>query len=266
MDPYLEAPDIWPDFHNALAGEIRGQLNATLPQPYYARLEMRPEVGVVEEGGYTRRVVPDVAVVRHQGNLPVGSVALLDAPRSQVSAFYEFAPLDEPIAHHFVEVRDASRGHKLVTLIEIVSPSNKRRGPDRQSYLQKQQEVLASDASLVEIDLLRTGERLFADPRLAEFVASIVPRPDYLVLVNRAWQRDKLSRGFRVFPATVRDLLPCIDIPLREGEEVLLDLQVAFNRAYDSGPYRRGAVDYSSPPQPLLGDEDAAWAEALLRS
>lgn len=46
MDPYLESPDIWPDLHDALAGEIRGVLNRTLPSPYYARLEMRPEVGI----------------------------------------------------------------------------------------------------------------------------------------------------------------------------------------------------------------------------
>jgi hypothetical protein len=46
MDPYLEAPDIWPDFHDALAGEISSELNRTLPRPYYARLEMRPEVGI----------------------------------------------------------------------------------------------------------------------------------------------------------------------------------------------------------------------------
>src|SRR5690349_11532214 len=64
MDPYLEAPDIWPDFRDAFAGEIRAELNQTLPAPYYARLEMRPEVGIVEDGGYQRRIVPDVAVVR----------------------------------------------------------------------------------------------------------------------------------------------------------------------------------------------------------
>lgn len=63
MDSYLEAPDIWPDFHSGLAGEIRVELNSSLPPPYYARLEMRPEVGIVEESGYARRIVPDVAVV-----------------------------------------------------------------------------------------------------------------------------------------------------------------------------------------------------------
>ncbi|MBV8077286.1 MAG: DUF4058 family protein, partial [Planctomycetaceae bacterium] len=50
MDPYLEAPYIWPDFHDRLASEISGHLNQTLPNPYYARLEMRQELGIVEEG------------------------------------------------------------------------------------------------------------------------------------------------------------------------------------------------------------------------
>ena len=70
MDPYLEAPEIWPDFHDALAAEIRGELNRTLPSPYYARIEMRPEIGIAEARDRGRRVVPDVAVVRHPGRTP----------------------------------------------------------------------------------------------------------------------------------------------------------------------------------------------------
>ena len=77
MDPYLEAPEIWPDLHDALASEIRGTLNLTLPAPYYARLEMRPEVGIVEDKA-VRRIVPDVAVVRHPGPMSNGGVAVLD--------------------------------------------------------------------------------------------------------------------------------------------------------------------------------------------
>src|SRR5690349_9486225 len=99
-----------------------------------------------------------------------------------------------------VEVRDASQGHKLVTLIEIVSPTNKRRGPDRDSYRQKQREILASDASLIEIDLLRSGQRPFEEPGMVQFLASLRPRPDYLVMVNRAWRRGEPSRGYQVFP------------------------------------------------------------------
>ncbi|MBI4531245.1 MAG: DUF4058 family protein [Candidatus Latescibacteria bacterium] len=44
MDPYLEAPDIWPDFHDRLATVLSAMLNAELPGHYYARLQKRPEL------------------------------------------------------------------------------------------------------------------------------------------------------------------------------------------------------------------------------
>src|SRR3954465_15818408 len=88
MDPYLEAPDLWPDLHDALAGEIRAALNGSLPPPYYARLEMRPEIGIVA-GPSRRRVVLDVAVVRSpapsRGEAAGVAAAVLDSPRTQAS-------------------------------------------------------------------------------------------------------------------------------------------------------------------------------------
>ena len=34
MDPYLEAPDLWPDFQNNLAPEIQGHLNPQVTPKY----------------------------------------------------------------------------------------------------------------------------------------------------------------------------------------------------------------------------------------
>src|SRR5947209_17827411 len=114
MDPYLEAPDIWPDFHDRLAGQISAELNRALPPPYYARLEMRPEVGIVDEGGYTRRIVPDVAVVRHPRppsvSPPGAGAAVLERPRTEVSRSIEVSLSSEPLRHGFVEIRDPTRG------------------------------------------------------------------------------------------------------------------------------------------------------------
>src|SRR5438067_4059077 len=106
MDPYLEAPDIWPDFHDAFAGEIRAALNQSLPAPYYARLEMRPEIGIVEDAGYERRIVPDVSVVRPP-HAPVaqGGVRVLEATRTTISPSFEVRVASEPIRHPFVEIR-----------------------------------------------------------------------------------------------------------------------------------------------------------------
>jgi hypothetical protein len=98
-------------------------------------------------------------------------------------------------------------------------------------------------------------------------IQEIDPPPTYLVLVNRAWQRVGIGSGHQIFPVGLRDWLPCIPVPLKQGEEeVPLDLQFVFNRAYDTGPYRRGAVDYAKlPPAPRLDPEDAAWAAELTR-
>lgn len=268
MDPYLEAPDIWPDFHDALAGEIRRALNRTLPSPYYARLVMRPEVGIVGEEA-KRPLVPDVTVQRSTNRerpSAEAGVAVLDAPRTTASQSISVRVDVEPLRHQSVEIRDGSRGHALVTLIEIVSPSNKRPGVDRRAYLEKQREILDSDASLIELDFLRKGDRLNVFPAALDAISQLQPTPDYLVSVNRAWERGA-KLHFELFPATVRDPLPCIPVPLREGEdEVLLDVQFVFQQAYDSGPYTRGAVDYTRPPEPPLSSEDAAWAQQLLRS
>ena len=53
------------------------------------------------------------------------------------------------------EVREAAT-QKVVTVIEILSPSNKR-GQGREKYLAKRQKIFASQTNLVEINLLREG-------------------------------------------------------------------------------------------------------------
>jgi hypothetical protein len=194
-------------------------------------------------------------------------VAVLTQSRREVSRHIEFEVRCDPIRHLFVEVRDSSRGHKLITLIEILSPSNKRSGPDREAYERKQREILESDTNLIELDLLRGGRRVLPDLNLQAMVVDLEPPPAYLVLVNRAWRRAGGVVAYDLFPVGLQEWLPCIPIPLKPGaEEILLDLQIMFNRAYDGGPYRRGAVDYTEePPAPRLSAEDAAWAAELTR-
>jgi hypothetical protein len=266
MDPYLEAPDIWPDFQDALAAAIRVELNRTLPRPYYARLEMRPEIGIVglEE---PRRVVPGVAIAKPRQPIAAAHearLAVVENPRTDISASVQVRIPNEPVRHHFVEIRDASRGHALVTLIEIVSPANKSPGGDRRAYEAKQQEILDSDTSLMELDLLRGGQPVIGGPAVAESAGRLEPTPDYLVAVNRAWQRGP-ELEYELFPVLLDEPLPCIPVPLRQTEaEVPLDLQYAFNQAYDGGPYARGAVDYSGPPDPPLRPDLTQWLAACL--
>jgi hypothetical protein len=118
----------------------------------------------------------------------------------------------------------------------------------------------------VEVNLLRSGERLLPNATLAAYVANIEPPPAYLVLVNRTWRRVSVVMECQLFAARLPDVLPCIAILLRAEEaEVILDLQWVFNQAYDRGPYRRDAVDYDAAPGPPLTPDEIQWIRQRLR-
>jgi hypothetical protein len=170
----------------------------------------------------------------------------------------------DPLRHHFVEIRDATRGHRLVTLVEIVSPSNKRPGPDRRAYEEKQREILESSTHLIELDLLREGKRLFPYPEL--FAVAEKLECDYLILSNKSTGRRDGWMDYTLFPVGIREPLPCIPVPLSEQESAVpLDLQVAVRQAYVEGPYRR-MLDYAVPPLPPLREEDREWARSLIEA
>lgn len=269
MDPYLENPCIWTDFHHSFAATMSEHLNRSLPDDFFAQLEQRFEFGIVDDEDPDEEVTryfPDVSVNEPEWS-GGGGTAVIEQPRAIMSPSEEWDVEVKMHKHLFVEVREGSGSHRLVTLIEILSPSNKR-GKDREAYTKKQREVIASDASLVEIDLLRTGRRILPSAEIEQRLNRRKKKADYLVLIGRAWDRTPSRQHYQLFPFTLHDPLPCIPIPLREddeeGKEPLLDLQYLFQRAYDSGPYRRGAVNYAQPPSPPLSDTEWAWAKQFV--
>jgi hypothetical protein len=165
---------------------------------------------------------------------------------------------DEEIRQGYVEICE-ERGGQVVTVIEVISPVNKTPGSRaHQTYLHKQADVRASDANLVEIDLLRRGAHVLSVP---ESCLERVRPFDYLICGHRAARHGI----YQLYPRTVRQPLPRVGIPLRpEDRDVVLDLQAVFQRCYDSAPYAR-LLDYSSGPHTPLPPADAAWADALLR-
>jgi hypothetical protein len=146
---------------------------------------------------------------------------------------------------HYLEIRDRS-DRRLVTTIEVLSPTNKATGPDRDQYLAKRREILASRTHFVEMDLRRGGNR----PPLEG-----LPDCDYYVMVSRYSDRPQVG----AWPIGLDEPLPTIPIPLGEPDEsVELSLQAALHRAYDA------ANIYASEPQPSLDAADAAWARQFI--
>ncbi len=251
MDPYLEDPAIWSDLHLTLIVAMRAELNAHLPNGYLAAADRH--VWVEESANGPRRLLgkPDVYVAGDE-TLQV-SPSLSSPQGTAVAPRTVTLPVSRGIGKPFLKIIDAQE-RRVVTVIELLSPSNKSAGADRKSYLAKRQECLALGVNFVEINLLRAGKPPpLGKPRIAKGL--------YYLLVCRA----KDSPQAAVWPFGVRDPLPVPGIPLRGDESVPLALRSCLDRAYDEARYER-AIDYARPPRPPLPDADALWAEALLRS
>jgi hypothetical protein len=163
----------------------------------------------------------------------------------------------DPITEGFIEIRDRGGG-KVFTVIEFLSPANKGGGVGQEKYVEKQEEVLSSDASLVEIDLLRSGRRVLALPS-AEIPSRF--RNDYLVCISPGWVKGRRE----LYPLPLRQPLLAIPIPRRAGEaRVNLALQPLVDRVYAVG--RFDLTDYTMPPEPPLSSGDAAWAAELVKT
>jgi hypothetical protein len=244
MNPFLEQEHIWHDFHERFCPLVAELLTRQVRPHYVVRID--EQVYIHELPAEARQLVGrgDVTVAHAPVAVGPGPAAgVLIAP-VQVRL-----PAVDIERQSFLEIRDrASR--ELVTVLELLSPSNKYAGPDRDQYLAKRSQLLASRTHLVEIDLLRGGPRLPLENW---------PACDYSVLVSRVEER----RNAGLWPIRLRERLPIIPIPLRPPHaDAQLDLQEVLHRLYDAAGYEDDI--YQGQPQPRLSPEDAAWAQQFV--
>lgn len=247
MDPYLEG-DLWTTVHAQLSVEIARQLVPKL-RPRYLALTNERFVPDVPEGIAitTHSTYPDVGVVETGLAASRGGETGASSPPLRLATL-----MPDSVPHINVEIRDRAN-RQLVTAIEVLSPTNKR-GDGRVEYLAKRQDLLLSDAHLIEIDLLRQGHRV---P-----MQQMLPSVSYFVFVGRSENRPITE----VWPITLHDPLPSIPVPLLQGDaDVILDLQLAFTNVYDLGGYDL-AVDYTQPPDVALPPDLGKWADERLRA
>lgn len=248
MDPYLEAPSLWPDVHHRLISAIGDQLQGKLTSTYRAAITPYAVFESIEIAP-VRRVVPDVAIVERGPLAGGGVVATLEAAPLTLPAV-----MTVPVEYARVEVRTV-RNHVLVTAIELLSPANKRASHDgAEAYEQKRQEIFSSTAHLIELDLLRAGVR----PQVAR------PLPDspYFIFLSRVERRPLIE----IWPLTLRAPIKPVPVPLLFPDPpITLDLGAAIHEAYRRARYDL-EIDYRGPPPaPDLAADDAAWLDAMLR-
>jgi hypothetical protein len=260
MDPYIEASHLFEDFHGKLVGEIERALSGLVPDRYVVRLGERRYVALVEaaEEEEKHAFLPDVAVATRSGSArakrkPKGSAAA-SAAQSEPGAVVMRALVKAEYREPYLEIRQVDPERKLVTGIEVLSPSNKRPGTKGwRLYYRKRLAFLSGYANFVEIDLLRRGRRM---P-----MASPWPDSPYYLLVCRKKQSSRCS----VWPAFFTELLPEIPIPLAPPDaDIRLNLQPFVEAIYARSRYARD-IDYRRPLQPPLSPSEQAWLEERLR-
>jgi hypothetical protein len=248
MDPYLEHPGVWPDFHSEFISCLRHHIRQRLPGNYDARINER--IALFDIGGdIVRTFVPDAFLIEKvSGGGPAASGGTV--------AVSEPVTLPLVIVHEsretYIEIYHRPE-RSLVGIIEVLSPTNKT-GEGRGEYLAKRNTLLCQPVHLVEIDLLIGGQRLpFGKP---------LPRAHYYAFVSRSEQRPLCQ----VVPWGVRQSFPAIAVPLRAGDpDVAVDLAAVFAETYERGGYEND-VEYSGRPLAPLDESDVQWAEALARS
>lgn len=244
MNPYLEHEFVWKDFHITCMPVIRELLKKQVGDAY--TVLVGEHLYIHEPSAEERRLAghADVSVASAVRGEPGSNGNRQAAP---VTVLFRLDEGVESLPN--VEIRDRE-GNRLVTVIELLSPSNKRAGRDRDQYIRKRQEVLFSDAHFIELDLLRGGPRLPAEN---------LPECDYYAAVSRAEDRPRVG----VWPVRVRERLPKIPVPLIAPDpDLSLDLQEMLDLVYDRSQY--GQQIYRRPVTPPLSAADAEWAKQFV--
>jgi hypothetical protein len=242
MDPFLEGQK-WHDFHTSTLYVTRRLLTALLKPRYTVDIE--ESVYLQDEFDDDLRF-PDISITEHDLDVSLPSSGGL-------------AVAIEPVVYTVPKLRRARQRHlavysvdtrRLVTVMEVLSPTNKSSG--YHDYLAKRDEIFADAVHLVELDLLRRGRRL---PTVEQLHAA-----DYYAFVSRHPQLPKVE----VYGWTLREPLPSIPIPLKSGDpDVVLDLQTVLNTVYDESGYD-ASVDYEQAVVPALTPADAKWVQETL--
>ena len=215
MDPYLEAPGLWPNFQQQFATCLCQILLPGLVDRYHPRPAQRT----------------------YHTEMPLFT-----------------SVLREEHVESFVEVRRRGDG-RLVTLIDVVSPTNKTTTQGKAAYLAQRRAAQSAGASLVEIDLVLQGQPTLDFPRDG------LPECDYTVTVAKADRPDR----YDIYTVTMRERLKKVSLPLaKDDRAAVIDLQAVFARCYDQCGYAR-VIDYSADPSVPLKDEDRKWLASLLR-
>ncbi|GAA6621455.1 DUF4058 family protein [Scytonema sp. NUACC26] len=248
MNPYLENPDLWPEVHHRLITAIAIAIAPPLRPKYRVAIEKRT---YFSDGQESLEVgIPDVSIISSKsGTSQTPSIATLPAQSEFVTVTI---PVPQEIREGYLEIREVATG-RVITVIEVLSPTNKRAGKGREAYEEKRKAVLSSPTHMIEIDLLRSGKSM-------PILSKIQPT-DYKIIVARKNRRPLAQ----LYAFNIQEEIPKFLLPLQsEDIEPLVNLQSLLLEVYEQAGFDL-AIDYRLAPVPPLQEENKVWIDTLLR-
>jgi len=219
---------IFHDFHQAWNAELRGVLNSgLLPPDYYALIEQ-----------HAGRHIPDLLTLHSRPALaplpsPAGGVALAEVrPKISRRQTAPAAPQRRTVA-----IRHVS-GHRLVALIEVVSPANKDLAESVRAFADKAAKALDAGVHVVVVDLIPPGQ---CDPQaIHAAIWSHFDKEPYNLPPDKPLTISSYVAGWQpealVEHLAVGDELPVMPLPLSADTCVPLPLPATYLAAYRTAP------------------------------
>lgn len=130
---------------------IADAITPNLRPKYYVEVETRTYVDETDEELLVG--IPDASVLASHQNA-TSTIRTQNAIHDRPTKVR--LPIPEEVRERYLEVREVRTG-EVITVIEVLSPKNKRSGTGCTAYEKKRQSVLRSQTHLVEIDLLQGG-------------------------------------------------------------------------------------------------------------
>ena len=253
MDPYLERSGVWEEVHTRFIVAIADALGPQVRPKYRVGVEQRTYLAVMTPDEHELVGKPDVLVASPRRQTQPIQVTV---PTMGIAPRVAELPMPEEITERYLEVRDVVSG-EVITVIELLSPTNKVTRDGRLQYERKRLRVLGSATHLIEIDLLRVGQP-FPFRVQDDDVQS-----DYRIIVSRAPERPQAE----VYLFTIRDAIPDIPVPLQPGEvEPVLALNHLLHEVYDRAGYDLTVDYHQAPPPPQMCEQDRQWMQQLLQA
>ncbi|BDA72085.1 hypothetical protein CAL7716_062510 [Calothrix sp. PCC 7716] len=251
MDPYLEQAVFWSSFHSRLIVAIADVIEPQLSSQYYVEVETRTYQSDDSDDSLLIGV-PDAVIFASKSDITSEQLTDNSSVATQSRPELVMLPMPVSVNERYLEVREMVTDD-VVTVIELLSPKNKRAGDGRTAYEKKRRAILGSATNLIELDLLRAGKPME--------IRGMQSTTAYRILVSRSHQRPAAE----LYRVSLQQQLPIFPIPLKLNQvEPLVNLQEVFNGVYERARYAT-RIDYHQPvPSPALSKQDEQWVKALL--